>query len=177
MFDGFGFTCLPAFRSCKDELACRFLSCLCSCRFVIVPALLDRAVFAKSVLAAPAYWDSVGLQEGARMFAKGFLLDTSVMGGAKSFPLLSFLAGVSLIWLVLKTLWTLTIRQSLDRRALTVLFLFVASFLLFCGKSAFGKFVNLLPFSRSIVPFSEFFLHFQMIAVLLIGWALSDVKA
>ena len=74
-------------------------------------------------------------------------------------------------------IWLLATRQSVDRRTWTVIVLFVGAFVLFCGRSAFGKFVNLMPFSRSLVPFSEFFLHFQMAAVILIGWFFGEVSS
>jgi hypothetical protein len=144
---------------------------------VILPAIADRAVLAKSVLVDAQYWNSVGVQEGVRMFFKGFLLDSSVMGGAKAFPLLSVLAWFSLAWLALKLIWSLVVRRAVDGKTRTVAALFVMAFALFCGRSAFGKFVNLMPFARSLVPFSEFFLHFQMMSVMLIGWAVSDVSS
>lgn len=56
-----------------------------SCRFVALPAFVDRAVLARSVLAEPEYWSSVGPQEGLRLLLRGFLLDTSWAGGPKRF--------------------------------------------------------------------------------------------
>ncbi len=162
------FVCL-IFLFFKKKVFCK--------RFILVPAVLDRHVLAVAVNVPKEYWWSVGFEEGLRMFSKGFLLDSSSVGGVKTFPLLSVLCMCSLSWFLLKMIWLLATRQSVDRRTWTVIVLFVGAFVLFCGRSAFGKFVNLMPFSRSLVPFSEFFLHFQMAAVILIGWFFGEVSS
>jgi hypothetical protein len=106
---------------------------------------------------------------------KGHLLDVSVSGSAKTVPFFTVAVSAGLAWIVVKSLWLLFSGRASDRKLALVGSLFALSFALFSGPATFGKFVNLMPFARSLLPFSEFFVHFQMAAVIVAGWLVGEL--
>ncbi len=148
-----------------------------SALFLIVPAALDWHVLATSTLQSTEYWTSVGLKNAVQMLLKGRLFDHVPEGRARlATPWFTVAVEMAMAWLAVRLLWSILARRERpDRKTSLAATVFVSAFLLFAGRDVFGTFVNLLPFSRSLIPFSMFFVHLQMAAIVLVGWFVSEV--
>jgi hypothetical protein len=145
--------------------------------YVAVPAWLDWAVLSTSFEQPVQYWRSVGLRRALELLWTGRLFDWVPETRVRvQSPWFTHLVIAAAAWLVLRLLWDAAVRQRRPAATqVTLVVLSGAALVLFAGPDAMGPFVNLLPFGRSLLPFSHFLAHVHMAGIALVGWLIAEL--
>ena len=145
--------------------------------YAIVPAWLEWPVLSRTFAQPLQYWQSLSLRAALKLLLAGRLFDFVPETHVRlQTPWFTVLVLCSVAWLAVRLLWAAAVQRRRPAAPLAAMAaLSAAALLLFAGPSALGKFVNLLPFGRSLVVFSQFFLHLHMMGVVLVGWFVAEM--